>query len=157
MSIRIEVIADTVPELVNVLRGMADLFSGSVSGVALDTAQQTPEADPASSGDLVGALPPSQKRGRPPKAKADVPPEPAIAEPDEAPETEADAPAGEGASESEVQILVGKLTELFKKSDPVTRTRIKNWRDQMGLLYLKDMKSEHAPSARAFIDTLGAF
>lgn len=144
MSIRIEIIADSVSEMVLTLRQMADNFSGASSVVALDGERQTPDTRSASSGDLGEG----KRRGRPPKAKGDVPPEPPMAEPDEAPADEAE--------EIDLQGLVNDLTERFKNGDADTRTRIRNWRDEVGLGLLSNMDVQHAASARALINSLGA-
>ena len=144
MSIRIEILADTVPELVSVLKQMAAELSGGASLVALDTARQITDPDNASSGDLEDAQAGSVKRrGRPPKAKDDVPPEPAAAEPDEAPEELGD-----------VLTYIAILTDKFRNGDTNVRNRIRWWRDNMELKSLSEMKNEHLPAARAFVRDL---
>lgn len=151
MSIRIEILADSVPELVSALQQMTANLSGATSANALDTARQITDADTASSGDLGddAAECSVKRRGRPPKAKVVTSPEPASAEPDEA------HPLKAILDTRDVDDYVSKITELYRNGDDETRKRIRKWRDDMGFGALKDMTLDHVWEARGLLKDLG--
>jgi hypothetical protein len=157
MSIKIELVFDTIEEAADALSQLAAKFLSATSSNTLDIAQHTSHVGPASPTEATeAALPVKRGRGRPPKIKPeeDTPPCDTQADPvGEA--TPSEAPAEEPKdNEDDLQNVIAKLTEVFKAGGDNTRAKIKQWRDSIGLARMADLKAEHIPGARNLLASL---
>jgi hypothetical protein len=153
MSIKLELIFDTIDEAAEGLATLAQRFLSLTSANTVDIAQHTGhigDASPAEAGDISSNIVSApKKRGRPPKAKVtDTPPSEDVTE----------GPAGEAtetqATEQDVQDVIAKLTMRFKDGDDATRAGIRAWRDGLGLAKMTDLKPEHVPAAYELLSSL---
>jgi hypothetical protein len=158
MSIRIELIFDTVEEATESLRALAEKFSAATSSNTLDNARHAQHIEGASSVEAQADPTPDVKRGRgrPPKNKAAAasPPGDAQLEPSEATPDEAPPAQAEPTDEQQVHDVIKALTDLFLKSNDERKAAIRKWRDSIGLGRMGDLKVEHVPAARELLTSM---
>jgi hypothetical protein len=155
MSIKIELIFDTIDEAAAGLATLAQRFLSLTSANTLDIARHNQHIEDASPAEEAAASSelsvPKRGRGRPPKPKvADAPP---CSEVTESPAGEATEPEA-SVTEQDVQDVIAKLTQKFRDGDDSIRAGIRAWRDELGLGKMTDLKPEHVPAAREFLSSL---
>lgn len=158
MPINITMTFDTVEEAIKGLKTWADNFSSTVSVNTLDTARHEKHIDDASPAEeAVDTQPPKKGRGRPPKGKTTENPPP-DAGTDQAGEasSEPQTETPNDVSDKDVQDVIVELTKRYKDGDDAQRTKIRTWRDTVGIARMADLKSDHVAQAREFLSTLGA-
>lgn len=141
MSIKIEIIADSIAELAQTLRDLSVLYSVSVDNdkqVELATTTGTSEPPKAVSETTAGEGDASTPE---PSSAAFSEPEPETPPPP-APIT--------------LKEICDVLTDKFKSGDAETKQRIVDTRNSLGLKFLSQAKDEHLPALRELVAILAA-
>lgn len=174
--VRIEIVADNIPALINELRFALETFVEvpqpadehipvPVSEVSVDNADETRQdvaASPVEDPTDAAMERAARKRGR--KATKDattgdtLPSEPAQSPQPSAATGEAPAEIAKTNENAEevltVADAVAQLTEIFKGGSESVRETILAWKSNEKLQFVKDMTDEQLPSARGLINVL---
>ena len=164
MSIRIELVFETIEEAAAGLAQLATKFLSATSANTLDNARHARHSDGASPMDAAdttaSSLPSGRRgRGRPPKVKAEevsAPPDLEADTGDDADDTVGEAPVVETAAhtEQDVEPVIAALTEKFKTGSADERAAIRAWRDSVGLGKMVDLDVEHVPAAQELLASM---
>ena len=142
MSIRIEVIADTVPELIATLRDIASQFEGvqnNFADVSVHTVDKTYNLDNIEAVTGAGAVPPPAAETEAPQAPAPVTPEP------ETP-----------AQSLTIAEMLPILSTAYRNGDQSLKDEIVALKNGLGLQLLSHAKTDaHRDAFAAFIAQKG--